>query len=335
VNRYVRGLGTDRSAEEALSDFDEFPAWMWRNADFRDFVERLRQLNLQRPPAERIGVYALDVYDFFDAADAVVAHLRTVDRAKADRVRGHYRCFASFGRSAENYTLALRQGANCSKRAEAALAEVRALPRPAEPEAAEAWFAVQRAAATVVGGEEYFRVMEKSGYAWNARDRRMAVAAGQVSEHLSRGGRRGRVVIWAHNTHVGDARETSQRQAGELSLGQLLREQGGAFLVGFLTYEGEVTAASAWGARPRTFTVRPALPDSHEAELRTQGPANALRILDPGQSTRRRQHRAIGVVYSPANELQAHYLESVLERQFDAVVFLQRTTALTPLPRRQ
>ncbi|HEY8572555.1 erythromycin esterase family protein [Phenylobacterium sp.] len=326
LNRYLRGQGEDRTAEAALSGFDEFPTWMWRNAEFRDFVERVRAINLARPAEQRVGIYGLDVYDFFDAADAVTARLATLEPATAQRVRSHYGCFGRFRRSADRYSEAVRGGRTCRRQAEQALAEVERIAPVLADE--EARFALRRAAATVVAGEEYFRIQQATGYSWNARDRRMAQAAAEIARHAGGG-----VAIWAHNTHVGDARHTSQRQQGDVTLGQLLRERGGAFLVGFLTYEGEVTAAELWGGKPRTFAVPPAAPESHEARLHTEGPADALRLLRGEPARPRARERAIGVIFNPRRERQSHYIDAVLEQQFDTVVFLDRTRAVTPLPR--
>ncbi|HEY8614587.1 erythromycin esterase family protein [Phenylobacterium sp.] len=335
ANLYVRGLGPDRTAEAALSDFRQFPTWMWRNGEFRDFVEALRRINLTRPPEARVGLYGLDVYDVFDAADAVVAGLAAVAPDAGAQAKAQYQCFGRYRRSMERYAVATREGRSCRRAAEAVLAQVQALPPPphADAEARERRFGLLRAAATVVGGEEYFRVSQSTGYAWNARDRRMAEAATQISAHLARDGRPGRVAIWAHNTHIGDARETSQRDRGELSLGQLLRQRGGAFLVGFLADEGEVMAAEVWDGRPRVFPLGPVIPESHEARLRAEGPDAALRLLTPDPASRRRPQRAIGVVYNPRQERRAHYIDARLDHQFDAVVYLRRTSAVTPVSR--
>jgi erythromycin esterase-like protein len=329
VNRYVRGLGPDASAEQALSGFTDFPAWMWRNAEFRAFVERLRTINLARPPERRVGVYGLDVYDVFDAADATLAYLDRTDPQAAARAREQYRCFAPYRRSIERYSLAVRRGTSCQAAAEAMLAEVHGVRDDSGD--AEARFAAVRAASTVVGGEEYYRVQQTTGYSWNARDRRMAAAALAVRDHLARGGRPGRVAVWAHNTHVGDARETSARNRGEINLGQLLREQARPFLVGFLTHEGRVMAAEAWGERPRVFSVPPAAAGSVEAELAAKGPSRQVVITGGADASRRRPQRAIGVVYARAVERTAHYVDAALEKQFDAVVFLRETSAVQPL----
>ncbi|HYG26276.1 MAG TPA: erythromycin esterase family protein, partial [Caulobacteraceae bacterium] len=277
-----------------------------------------------RPPEQRVGVYALDVYDIFDAARAVTDHLREVDPAAARQVAGHYRCLRRY-ETTDAYAEAIMSGdRGCQKQAQAALDVVAALPKTG---GAEERFAIERAAATVVGGEEYFRVQIETGYSWNARDRRMAQAARQISQHVA-----GPVVIWAHNTHVGDARHTSQRDQGELSLGQLLREEGGAFLLGFLTAGGTVLAGDHWGDRARRHTLQAPLPSSHEAELAARPGARQVWLHNPAARAGRRLQRAVGVIYS-RREREAHYIEAEPERQFDALVFIRETSALTALPR--
>jgi erythromycin esterase-like protein len=187
VNRYVRGLGTDQSATEALSGYRNFPQWMWRNSDFRDFVDRLRAWNLQQPVERRVGVYGMDVYDMFDAADAVIAYLGRADPAAAERARSHYRCFAAYRRSSHAYGEAARRAnRSCQKAAEAVVAEVRRRPRPADPIQAEEHFAALRSAASVVGGEAYFRTVYAGSLAWNVRDRQMAQNVDDIAEHVGK-----------------------------------------------------------------------------------------------------------------------------------------------------
>lgn len=329
VNRYVRGVGADRTAEEALKGFDSFPQWMWRNAEFRDLVERLRVLNQGRSPENQVGVYGVDVYDVADAAEAVTAHLATADAEAAEQARRHYRCFARFRRAMDGYGRAIAQGArSCEPAARAVLAQVQGLPAPSAGQR-EARYAALRAAAVVAAGEEYFRVQQATGYSWNARDRRMAAAIQDVSRHVD-----APVVVWAHNTHVGDARETSLRRRGEISLGQLLRDTREALLVGFLTYEGEVMAADAWDQPPRVFRLRPALDGSHEAALAAEGPGRIVRLTIGHEPGPERLQRAVGVVYAPRQERQAHYIGARLERQFDAVIFIRTTRAVGYLGRR-
>jgi erythromycin esterase-like protein len=340
VNRYVRGIGIDASAEQALSGYTRFPRWMWRNAEFRDFVERLRAHNATLPPAQRAGVYGMDVYNLFGAADAVVSYLAGVDPAAAHRARTHYRCFAPYRPDEHRYgTAARRPKRTCRGAAEAVLTDVRRVPRPADPVAIEARFAAIRNAFAVVGAEEYFRTLYAGSMSWNARDRRMAATVEEVAAHVSAlSDRPGRVVAWAHNSHVGDARATDAVLRGELNLGQLLRERHGisAFLVGFLTHGGTVVAADQWDAPGRVRTLRPALPESYSGLLHSVGIGEGLLLLRRGEPAAKllsqpRLERAVGVIYAPATERQSHYFRADLPRQFDAVIYFDRTTALTPL----
>ena len=338
VNLYVRGLGGDRTAEQALSGYTRFPRWMWRNVEFRDFVEALRKQNLQRPPEDRTGVYGMDVYALFNAIEAVNARLQRVDPEAAARVRRHYACFAG-RRTNEGYGLAARNPArSCEAPAAAALAEVRRLPRPTDPAGAEVWFSNVRNAASVVGAEAYYRASYAGAYSWNVRDRRMAETVTEVADHVGAvSGRSGKVVVWAHNTHVGDARATAAARRGELNLGQLLRERHGSstFLVGFLTAEGSVVAAEEWDRPGRVRRLRPAASDSWSGLLRRSGLDRALLMFDrrprPEALGGSRRERAVGVIYLPAEERTAHYFDAELTRQFDAVIYLDRTRALEAL----
>jgi erythromycin esterase-like protein len=338
VNRYVRGLGADRNARQALGGYTRFPRWMWRNAEFAEFIEWLRTHNLSRPAAARVGVYGMDVYNLADAAAATTRYLDRADAAMAARVRAHYRCFAPYRGDTQRYGRAARRR-SCQAAAKAGLAEVRRLPRPTDAIAAEAYFSAVRSAASVAGAEEYFRTAYGGTNSWNLRDRQMATTIAEVADHVGAvSGRPGKVIAWAHNSHVGDARATDAPNRGELNLGQLLRERHGkaAFLVGFLTHGGTVVAADEWGGRGRVRNLRPALPQSHAELLRQAGMREGL-LLFPGSAAADRRlaqprlQRAVGVIYRPEAELRSHYFMATLSRQFDALVYLERTRALTPL----
>jgi erythromycin esterase-like protein len=342
VNLYVRGLGADRNAAEALRSYTNFPAWMWGNTDFRDFVERLRSLNLERPAAQRVGLYGMDVYDLFDAADAVQAYLKRTAPDAAQRAARHYRCFASFGRDRWAYGAATRNPRKvCRTQAEAVLAEVRRLPAPADPVESEARFAALGSAASVAAAEEYFRTASVGSLAWNVRDRHMADNVDEIAAHVERmSGRPGKLVMWSHNTHSGDARATFAADRGELNLGQLMRQRHGqaAFLIGFFSHSGTVFAAPEWDARGRRYDMRPALAGSYSALFHEAG-VPAFSLLIRGEPAVSRMlagpmlERAIGVVYMPASERMAHYFDAKLSEQFDAAIYFDRTSAVTPLHR--
>jgi erythromycin esterase-like protein len=341
LNQYVRGLGDDRSAEQAIGGYTRFPEWMWPNAEFRDFVERLRRLNMARPEAERVGLYGMDVYDLFDAAEAVTAWLRQVNAAAAQRVERHYDCFDSYRGSTHAYGEATQGRANCRTQAEAAVAEVRRVPRPDEPAAAERHFAAVRAAASVAAAEAYFRTAYAGSLAWNVRDQRMAETVEEIAAHQEElSGRPGKVVMWSHNTHSGDARATFAANRGELNLGQLMRQRHGegAFLVGFFSYTGTVFAAPEWDRPGRVYDMKPALAGSYSALFHGTGiPAFSLLIRGNAEVARLLKgpmlERAIGVVYHPQSERLSHYFDAELSGQFDAAIYFDRSKAVVPLRR--
>ena len=340
VNLYVRGFGNDRSAEQALKGYKRFPKWMWRNREFRDFVEQLRAHNLTLPRAQRIGIYGADVYDMFDAADAVVEYLVAVDKLGASRARSHYRCFAGYNREEHRYGAAAQaRSAVCAEEAAAVLAEVKRLRAPVSAEAIEAHFAATRAAASVSASESYFRTIHSKADAWNLRDQKMAENVDAIATHAERlTGREGRVAVWSHNSHTGDARATIAAHKGQLNLGQLMKQRHGnkAMLVGFLTHSGTVQAAPAWGQRNLEFTLTPAIANS-DADLFHRTGLDSFLLLLRGNPKLAASlsmpmlQRAVGVVYAPHAELQSHYGPAQLSAQFDAVVYIGRTRALRPL----
>jgi erythromycin esterase-like protein len=342
LNDYVRGLGNDRSAAQAMGELTRFPQWMWRNAEFAAFVERLRALNQERPAAGRVGLYGMDVYDMFDAADAVIAYLARTDRAGVGQAQKAYHCFGRYRRSTQAYGEATRRGASCRRQAEDVEALVRKLPRPAEPVAAEQHFAAVRSAASVTAAETYFRAAYAGSLAWNVRDRAMAATVEEIAAHQAAlSARPGKVVMWSHNSHTGDARATYAARRGELNIGQLMRERHGeaAFLIGFFSHGGKVMAAPEWNAAGRVYEMKPALAGSHEALFRELGfTAFSLPIRGNAEAMRGLKEpmlqRAIGVIYQPQSERMSHYFDARMAEQFDAAIYFDRSTAVTPLPPR-
>jgi erythromycin esterase-like protein len=350
VNRYLRGDRADRDAVEALRGFRRFPTWMWRNADVLDFVGWLRAHNdgLHHTP-RKVGFYGLDLYSLAASMESVIAYLDEQDADAAARARARYECLQSCADDSAEYGRAVLLGVSepCRRRVIEQLVELRRrageyLMRDGLAAEDEYFFAEQNAA-VVANAEEYYRTMfgDRAG-SWNLRDRHMADTLDQLVAHLDRHGGTARVVVWAHNSHVGDARSTEMAQRGELNIGQLMRERHGrdAFNVGFTTYTGTVTAASEWGAPAERKHVRRALPDSYEALLHaTQLPAFLLCPLSAGDSGHAlrepRLERAIGVIYHPQTERQSHYFTASATRQFDALVHIDRTRAVEPLERSQ
>jgi erythromycin esterase-like protein len=340
VNRYINGQGSDRSAQESLGGVSDFPLWMWRNTDVRDLVEWLRTHNAGQPAERRVAVYGLDVYSLYPSLDAVVEYLGAVDPAAAARAREQYGCFAQYRPDPQRYGASATGSRTCEAQAAAVLAEMtqRATSMPADPVAAAALFSALRNAHSVANAEEYFRGLYTRGVStWNVRDQRMEDALVAISQHLGRNGAEPtRIVVWAHNTHSGDARATESGEAGEHNVGQLIRQRlgGESLLVGFFTHHGTVLAAPEWDAPGRVFDVRPALPGSYSDVFHAAVQGNFLLML--GDATlasalgTSRLERAIGVIYVPATERQSHYFMARLAQQFDAAIFFDVTSAVTP-----
>ncbi|HME46733.1 erythromycin esterase family protein [Mycobacterium sp.] len=349
VNRYVRGLGADSTAEEALRGFERFPAWMWRNAVVRDFAQWLRWHN------ERCGVdgrrqagfYGLDLYSLHRSMREVIAYLDTVDPLAAARARQRYACFdhaSADDGQAYGFAAAFGAGLSCERQALDQLVDMqRSALRYARRDgllAEDELFYAEQNALTVRNAEEYYRAMFAGRVtSWNLRDQHMAQTLAALRDHLDRhpDPEPARIVVWAHNSHVGDARATEVSSDGQLTLGQLVREHYGddCRLIGFSTYTGTVTAASEWGGVAERKVVRPALNGSVEELFHETGNPGFLVPMHDTEATEvldvPRLGRAIGVIYLPATERQSHYYHVRPVDQFDAIIHIDRTRALEPL----
>lgn len=346
INRYVRGDSDDLDAVEALAGFRRFPTWMWRNTEMVAFVEWLRAHNQALPKGEpRVGLYGIDLYSLRASMKAVVRCLEALDPAAAEAARSRYACFDRFGESGQVYGFMTGQKGAGSCR-EQAVTQLLALQRRTVDSLSwsgssddEEIFNAQQNARVVKAAEEYYRTMFLAEVSsWNLRDRHMAESLEALIAHLERHGALAKVVVWAHNSHLGDARATEMGARGELNLGQLMRERHGRDVVsvGFTTYAGTVTAASEWDAPAERKSVRPALPDSYEALFRKVGGGRFLLPLTPGSEAAQllrnaRSERAIGVIYRPDTERRSHYFRARLADQFDAILHFDDTRAVTPL----
>lgn len=341
LNRYVLGQGDD-AIDAAFGDFRRFPAWMWRNADVREFVGWLRSHNAARPADARAGFYGLDLYSLYRSADAVIEYLEGVDSDQAAEARRLYACLDHV-REPQDYAYEAAHGLRppCRAAAVALLAElVRNAPEYTSASgrgARDEQFFAERNAHVVINAERYYREMFAArANTWNLRDAHMVDTLLALREHLRAGGGKGRIVVWAHNSHLGDARATEMGQRGEWNVGQLVRHHAGeaqALLVGFTTYTGHVTAARDWNAPAERRWVRPAHADSYEHLFHRSGGDRFFIALRDAAATRLSApllERAIGVVYRPESERASHYFEASLARQFDAVFHLDETTAVEP-----
>jgi erythromycin esterase-like protein len=332
LDRWLRGRPCSKEAQTA---FGRFPKWKWRNTEMHEFALWLRAYNATLPLERRTSFRGLDIYSLSASIEAVLAHLDAADPEAARQARHHYDCLGPWQAQPEQYGQAMlfsnRPGCE-----EAAVAQLKAMLDARLAGDAEARFDATQNARVVRSAEQYYRLMYRSGTeSWNLRDRHMFETLQAV---MNQAGPASKAVVWAHNSHIGNASATSLGWRGELNIGELCRTAFGAeaALIGFGTDRGTVAAAHDWDDPMMVMQVRPAAAGSYEALMRDAGlPPRAL--LDLRQPLLRqalalpRLERAIGVVYRPMTERRSHYFEAVLPDQFDAFLWFEETSAITPL----
>jgi protein-L-isoaspartate(D-aspartate) O-methyltransferase len=323
-----------------LAPFSRFPLWMWRNHEFGGFLSWLRQHNEGRSEKDRAGLYGLDLYSLYSSLEAVVRYLDDVDPDAARVARVRYGCLTPWEGDPAAYGRAVLRGRyrECEEEAVALLSDLLKKRMEYGERDGRRFLDAERNAALVANAERYYRVMYYgSAASWNLRDEHMFETLLALLDSQGEGAR---AVVWAHNSHLGDASATEMHARGELNLGQLVREHfaDSAYLVGFGTHAGSVAAADDWGEPVQIKTVRASHERSyerlcHDALL----PAFLLALREPARETLRealapeRLERAIGVIYRPETELQSHYFHASLPRQFDEYVWFDLTRAVQPI----
>ncbi len=339
VDRFVKGgVGTPRSA---LDEFRSFPTWMWGNQDVLEFVRWLRGFNdgvpLDRP---RCGFFGLDLYSMYASMEAVVSYLERTDPSAAEAARERFACFEPLNANMQVYALLVHSGRfeSCEPRILEVLDDLR---RRRESLARSSpdyeFFSAEQNVLLARAAESFYLAMLRGDPdSWNVRDCYMFDTLDRLRAHLGAGTK---VIIWAHNTHVGDYRATEEAAQGYLNLGQLARERYGdrVYLLGFGTYHGSVTAATAWGGPPELKDVPEAMAGTYEDLFHQIGlprfflPLREARDQLVASVLKRRHERAIGVVYNPGYERFGNYFRADLVDQFDGYVFVDRTSAVTPI----
>jgi erythromycin esterase-like protein len=334
IDRYVRHRDPSPSKEKA---FERFPSWMWRNVEVAEFVEWLRTENERRPEQTRIEFRGLDIYSLGASMAAVLTYLDRVDPDAAKVARQRYGCLTPWQSEPALYGRRAAMGADtCEEAVREQLLEM--LHRRIEyaTQDGEHFFDAAQNARIVRAAEQYYRIMyEGSRESWNLRDRHMFETLQSLIRHR---GPKAKAIVWAHNSHVGNAAVTSMGWEGEFNVGELCRKAYGKHVaaIGFGTDRGTVAAASDWDSAMEIMAVRPAREDSYEHLFRTTGHARSLTDWRSAPDIREmlaeiRLERAIGVIYRPDTEFLSHYFEAVLSEQFDAYVWFETTRAVTPL----
>lgn len=319
--------------------FTRFPTWMWRNQEVLAFADWLRGHNSALPETERTGMWGLDVYSLRESIHAVIAYLDQHSPDDAEDARRRYGCLTPWQDEPQHYGRAVKY-AGMAKCEDAMVAQLNALLAKRMELIAhdgESYFDAEQNARIVRAAEQYYRAMYSgAAESWNLRDRHMFDTLQVLMAHR----KDARAVVWAHNSHVGNAAATAMGWQGEFNIGELVRKSYGdqAVLVGFGTDRGTVAAASDWGANMHVMKVLPARDDSWEAAFRRTGYARSL--TDWRGGTKKELvgalsdvllERAIGVVYRPQTERMSHYFEAVLAEQFDAWIWFEESRAVTPL----
>jgi erythromycin esterase-like protein len=334
IHRWVTGQDDqERTADGVLAGFDRWPEWMWANHEVASFLDWLRAWNLERAPERRVGFYGLDVYSLWDSLRRIRDWLGThAPDALTDAERA-WQCFVPFHEDPHRYAWGTRLvPASCEDDVVRLLATVRARTHGLREESA---FDALQNALVAAQAERYYRTMVRAdGASWNIRDRHMTDTADRLA---ARHGPGSRGVVWAHNTHVGDARATDMARAGMVNVGQLLRERYGddaVALVGMAAHRGHVLAASSWGAPERSFALPVARAGSHEDLLHRVLRRPSVLVFGPDRSGPwlgvRAGHRAVGVVYDPARE-SGNYVPTVMGARYDAQLWFEETGPVRPL----
>ncbi|WP_436347868.1 erythromycin esterase family protein [Natronorubrum sp. FCH18a] len=351
VTEYVTGRSDADSARNVLESFERWPTWMWANREVVEFLDWLADRNADRERGERVGFYGLDVYSLYESMAAVIDYLEDLDPELAARARDAYHCFEPYGEDAREYAQSIRLvPEDCEDEVLEVLRSLREDVAEQRTDAAGqsaedgdddplSDFAAEQNALVAKNAESYYREMARGGSeSWNVRDRHMSESLERLLEFHDGPG-----IVWAHNTHVGDARATTMRDRGKLNLGQLAREEicaddSDVACVGFGSHRGSVIAGDEWGASMERIRVPEAKTGSLEAVFHRSDLEDAIVRFDRGYGTADdedpladpRGHRAIGVVYDPEYE-GGNYVRTVLPDRYDAFVHVDQTESLHPL----
>jgi erythromycin esterase len=334
VNRYIKGYSdAGKDAREVLHAFNRWPTWMWANWEIVAFAEWMCKFNENK--SNKVGFYGLDVYSLWESMESILQYLEKKDPEAVKTALQAYRCFEPYAEDPQSYAWSTRMvPENCEAEVINLLLEMqeRASRYDGDPEAS---FNAEQNALVIKNAEHYYRTMVRTNSgSWNVRDLHMMETLDRLIDFH---GPNTKAIVWAHNTHIGDARYTDMAGAGMLNIGQLAREQRrkeGVVLVGFGSHHGSVIAGKEWGAPMEKMKVPEGRAGSWEDVLHQSG-IDQLLIFEQGKLSddfqRSRGHRAIGVVYEPQYESYGNYVPTVLPKRYDAFLYFDETEALHPL----
>lgn len=337
VNRFIKGhTGPEVKVKEVLKNFHRWPTWMWANWEMAGLAEWLREYNRNKAANKKIGFYGLDVYSLWESLETLLEYLERTDKEAAQIARKAFECFEPYSQEGQEYARALMRWTESCKDEVIDLLKAIQNKAPDYNHDPEASLNAEQNAFVAANAEQYYRSMlGLNRDSWNVRDRHMADTLNRLMTYH---GANAKVVVWEHNTHIGDARATDMARDKMINVGQVVREEHedeGVVLVGFGSYKGTVIAGSSWGAPMQVMNVPPAREGSVEEILHSEGAEDRLLLFNRKDEHERWNntypHRAIGVVYHPSIEKHGNYVPSVLAQRYDAFIFLDETQALNPL----
>lgn len=336
LNRYIKGYDKEsNSAEEVLSSFNRWPTWMWANEEIAQFAEWMKERNDTQLDGKKTGFYGIDVYSLWESMDEVIRHLEKTNSPDLPLARKAFTCFEAFNRNHEKYAI------SSAVYSEGCVEEVTNLlnrinqNRNLHQYEEESGLDLKINALVMANAERYYSTMILNDESsWNIRDLHMVEALNEVMDFH---GPEAKVIVWEHNTHVGDARATDMADNGLINVGQVIREQNRPeeiYVVGFGTHSGTVIAAEQWGVELEEKVVPKATLGSWEDVLHRTGAFDKMLFFNDENRhlfSPRIGHRAIGVVYNPEYEHLGNYVPSVISERYDAFIFINETRALRPL----
>lgn len=339
LNRFVKGYeSNNKTASEILHAFNRWPTWMWANWEIVLLTSWLHQHNEGLPTNKKAGFYGLDVYSLWESMECIMKYLQITDPVALKIAESAYRCFEPYrrdeGRSYAKSTLFIPNA--CQQEVVELLTEIRSR-LPLYNTDYENVFSTEQNALITLNAEKYYRAMVKGGpHSWNVRDRHMSETLDRL---LKFHGEHSKAIVWAHNTHIGDARATDMTVEGMFNIGELARtkySREGVVLVGFGSYKGTVTAGRNWGAAMQRTAMPEARKGSWEYLLHKVDDKSKLLLMNDFSNNNTLMenhidHRAIGVVYNPEYEKYGNYVPTILPLRYDAFIYIDETTALHPL----
>ncbi|MDD3727941.1 MAG: erythromycin esterase family protein [Dysgonamonadaceae bacterium] len=340
LNRYVKNLdGAANSAREILLKLHRWPTWMWANEEVVALAEWLRSHNDNLPQDKKVGFYGMDVYDEWNSKKAALDLLKTTDQTAYEYVKEQYNCFGQHKGDSWSYAHAVRAGKeNCATATKNVVEYIRSNRNNFPELSDDAYFYLLQNTIVVHNAEEFYResIASKGDVSWNSRVHHMH---GTVNDLLNLYGKNSKGIVWAHNTHIGDAEYTNMRKTGEKNIGQLTREGLGndnVLLIGFTSFEGKVMAGSSWGAPMEEMTIPPAISNSIEYKLNQIDQESFYLIFDKEDRKKKNLksmgNRAVGVVYNPKRD-KRQFVPTIVPMRYDALFFFKKTTALRVLKR--